>query len=283
MVRPVQLEDQEFTGLRGKIAAFVERPSFSNIIALIIVINAITLGLETDTGIVERFGSYLNIFETIVLGIFSLEILLKLYCYRLHFFRSGWNNFDFVIVVFSLLPATGPFSILRALRIFRILRLMSVIPSLRRVITGLLQSIPGMASVVGMLLLIFYVSAVLCTKLFGQGDDPQMQELFGTVPASMYSLFQVMTLEGWSDNVVNPALEVYPWSWIFFIPFIIITAFAVLNLFIGIIVDGMQHEDKMTSTDDIDEAAARAQQDAQEIKAEIKALRADIEKLARYQ
>jgi voltage-gated sodium channel len=117
---------------------------------------------------------------------------------------------------------------------------------MRRVIGALGHSLPGMASVVGVLSVIFYVSAVLTTKLFGTNPDANMQEWFGSIGASAYTLFQVMTLESWSMGIVRPTMELYPQSWVFFVPFIIITSFAVLNLFIGIIVDAMQvmHEEE---------------------------------------
>jgi voltage-gated sodium channel len=110
---------------------------------------------------------------------------------------------------------------------------------MRRVINAIGYSIPGMMSVISVLLLLFYVSAVLTTKLFGTHPDPQMQEWFGTITASGYTLFQIMTLESWSMGIVRPTMEIFPWAWVFFVPFIIITSFAVLNLFIGIIVDAM--------------------------------------------
>ena len=122
----------------------------------------------------------------------------------------------------------------------RVLRLISVVPQLRRVVSAIGYSIPGMVSVVGVLGLIFYVASVLATKLFGIHPDPFMQEWFGSVGASAYTLFQIMTLESWSMGVVRPTMEIFPWAWAFFIPFIIITSFAVLNFFIGIIVDSMQ-------------------------------------------
>jgi voltage-gated sodium channel len=127
----------------------------------------------------------------------------------------------------------------------RVLRLISVVPQMRRVVSAIGYSIPGMVSVVGVLGLIFYVAAVLATKLFGVHPDPNMQEWFGTISASAYTLFQIMTLESWSMGVVRPTMTLFPWAWSFFLPFIIITSFAVLNFFIGIIVDSMQTAQKL--------------------------------------
>lgn len=226
--------------LRQKAAAFTESRSFVATITALILLNAITLGLETDANVMARFGDILRRIDLAILVIFTAELALKLFAYRLHFFRSGWNLFDLAIVTIAWLPAVGPLSILRALRILRVLRLLSVMPQLRRVISAIGRSIPGMISVIGVLCILFYVSAVLTTKLFGQHPDPQMQEWFGTIGASAYTLFQIMTLESWSMGIVRPTMTLFPYAWIFFVPFIIVTSFAVLNLFIGIIVDAMQ-------------------------------------------
>lgn len=239
MVRPVILKNETLTGIRGKAAALVEHPVSMHFITALILINALTLGLETNPNMIAKYGKILSLVDNIVLVFFSLEIFLKLTAYRLNFFRAGWNVFDFIIVGIALLPSSGPFAVLRALRILRVLRLISTVSSMRRVITALLKAIPGMASIMAILLIIFYVAAVLSTKLFGGNPDPIVQDRFGDIGASMYSLFQIMTLEGWSEEIVRPVMNHYPMSWLFFIPFIILTSFAVLNLFIGIIVDTM--------------------------------------------
>lgn len=222
------------------IQKFVEHTRFVQFITALILINAVTLGLETDQEIVAKYGSILFTVDKIILVTFTIELLLKMFAYRLGFFKSGWNIFDFIIVTIAWIPASGPLSVLRALRILRILRLLSVVPQMRRVVSALGHSIPGMASVVAVLCLLFYVSAVLTTKLFGTHPDPRMQEWFGSIGDSAYTLFQIMTLESWSMGIVRPTMEFFPLAWLFFVPFIIVTSFAVLNLFIGIIVDAMQ-------------------------------------------
>jgi voltage-gated sodium channel len=230
---------------QNTLKSFVESEHFQRILIGLILINAVTLGLETS-----RFGKensqVLHVIDSTILIIFTLELLLKLIVYRRDFFRSGWNWFDFIIVAVSWAPTSGALSVLRAFRILRVLRLLSVVPQMRRVIGALGHSLPGMASVVGVLAIIFYVSAVLTTKLFGSHSDANMQEWFGSIGSSAYTLFQVMTLESWSMGIVRPTMELFPLSWVFFVPFIIITSFAVLNLFIGIIVDAMQvmHEEE---------------------------------------
>lgn len=279
MVRPKNMEEEVFTGLRGRVASLVESPGMMRFISVLIILNAVTLGLETDSIIMEHAGHILHTIDKIVVAIFTLEILLKIFVYRLSFFREGWNVFDFIVVGISLLPSSGPLAILRALRILRILRLMSVVPQMRRVISALFHAIPGMASIIAVLLIIFYVSAVLATKIFGAHPDPNMQEWFGTIGASMYSLFQIMTLEGWSDGIVRPVMHVMPLSWIFFIPFVIITSFAVLNLFIGIIVDAMQQADKILARDDLDNVSAVTVKETDEVVLEVQALRKEIREL----
>ena len=232
-----------------KLLSLLESNIFTLVITALILVNAVTLGLETDYDITREYGSLLRWIDRIILVLFSIELLLKIYAYRFGFFRSGWNLFDLAIVLIAWAPTSGALTVLRALRILRVLRLISVVPQLRRVISAIGYSIPGMVSVVGVLGLIFYVASVLATKLFGTHPDTNMQEWFGSVGASAYTLFQIMTLESWSMGVVRPTMELFPWAWSFFIPFIIITSFAVLNFFIGIIVDSMQIAQKHEETD----------------------------------
>lgn len=227
------------------LAKHLESKYFIGFITTLILVNAVTLGMETNASMMASFGDQIYVIDKIILSIFTAEIMLKLIAYRHRFFTSGWNLFDFSIVAIAWIPAGGALSVLRALRILRVLRLISLVPQMRRVIAAIGHSIPGMISVIGVLGLIFYVSAVLATKLFGGHSDPNMQEWFGSIGASTYTLFQIMTLESWSMGVVRPTMEIFPWSWMFFLPFIIVTSFAVLNFFIGIIVDSMQIAQKL--------------------------------------
>lgn len=225
---------------RTRLGVWLESSAFTNFIIALILLNAFTLGLETNDALRRDYAEILHIIDSAILGVFVIELLLKFYAYRSQFFRSGWNIFDLLIVGISLLPATGPFAVLRVLRVFRVMRLISVIPQMRLVIGALLGALPGMATIVAVLVVFFYVAAILATQAFGTHPDPVMQELFGSFGASLYSLFQVMTLEGWAENIVNPTRKFFPWALYFFIPFIVITTFAVLNLFIGVIVDSME-------------------------------------------
>ena len=214
----------------------LESRIFISFITAVIIINAFTLGLETSPNITSKYGLILSLVDKIALTIFTLELMEKLLVYRFNFFKDGWNVFDFIIVVVSLIPASGPFSVLRAFRIFRTLRLLSIVPSMRRIIQAIFISIPGILSVGTIIVLIFYISSVLTTNFFGNS----FYEWFGTIGNSMYTLFQIMTLESWSMGIVRPVMKEYPLAWLFFVPFILVTTFAILNLFIGIIVDAMQ-------------------------------------------
>tara|TARA_B100000676_G_C18079887_1_gene850424 strand:- start:959 stop:1771 length:813 start_codon:yes stop_codon:yes gene_type:complete len=258
----------------AKSGLFVEGQKFQNVITILIVLNAIALGLETNPNIMNQFGKELHFFDNIVLAIFGVEIAIKLLHRRLDFFKRGWNIFDFIIVSFALIPSSGPLEVLRTLRIFRAMRLLSVVPSMRKVIQALFLAIPGIFSVGSIILLIFYVSSVLTTNFFGTEFD----EWFGSIGRSMYSLFQIMTLESWSMGIVRPVMEVYPWSWIFFVVFILITSFAVLNLFIGIIVDAMQQQSFTEKVSNREEVAI-TQSKATETHHEIIALRQEVREL----
>lgn len=251
----------------GGLVGFVESAAFRNFIMTLIVINAITLGLETYPYEGEWFEVWMPMIDRVIVGIFVIEILLKLVAYRHRFFLSGWNWFDLFVITISVLPAAGGFSVLRALRIVRAFRLFSVMPDLRKVVEALLRAIPGMGAVIAVLGLMFYVSAVMATKLYGEA----VPERFGTLGDSAFTLFQVMTLEGWAD-VARSAMETHPWAWIFFVVFIVLTSFAVLNLFIAIIVDSLQAK----HFDDEEKRDAEADADRDLLHGEVTQLRTEI-------
>ena len=223
--------------MRETLRKFIESARFERTIIAVIVINAVVLGLETVPAIAGQYGLVLTLLDQIAITIFVIEIAMKLFVHRQQFFTVGWNVFDLAIVVAALVPASQGFAVLRAMRILRVLRLVSVVPRMRQVVQGLLSAIPSMGTVIVLLSLIFYIGAVMATKLFGT-DFP---DWFGSIPKSLYSLFQIMTLESWSMGIVRPVMEQFPYAWAFFVPFILITSFIVLNLFIAIIVNAM-HE-----------------------------------------
>lgn len=222
--------------MRERIRQLVEHPRFSQTIVAVIVINAIVLGLETSPEIMRKWGTLLHAIDLAFIAVFVTELGLKFVAYRWRFFGSGWNIFDFVIVVVTLLPFLGNLSVLRALRILRVLRLFSMVPRFRLVAEGFFAALSGMAAVGGMLVLVLYIAAVLSTKLFGT----EFPELFGTLGRSLFSMFQLVTLEGWTSEIVRPVMAVYPLAWLFFVPFIAVTTFTIFNLLIGVIVNSMQ-------------------------------------------
>ena len=226
---------------------------FDRFITTLIILNAITLGVETSKSLHPDTVAILYTIDTFFIIIFTFELLLRLIAFRSKFFGDGWRIFDSFIIFVSWLPASHGFAILRSLRVLRTIRIITVVPELRRVVEGLFKAIPGLMSVIAILSLVFYVSSVMATNLFGSN----FAEWFGSVGKSAYTLFQVMTLESWSMGIVRPVMEQYPKSWIFFLAFIFFTTFIMLNLFIGVIVSSMQAETEI-------EAQKRAEESHQE-------------------
>ncbi len=255
------------------IKVLLESRKFEIFIIALIVMNGVILGLETDARVMGWIGPALIILDQIILGIFTIEVVAKMFVYRYRFFHEPWRIFDFLVVAISLIPVSDNLSILRALRILRVLRLISVVPSLKRVVGGLVAALPGMGSITCLLLLVFYVFSVMATKLYG-GDFP---DWFGSIGLSAYSLFQIMTLESWSMGIVRPVMEVFPMAWFFFVVFILCTSFTVLNLFIGIIVSGMQTEHEVDQNTELADLKARQN----EIVTKLDAISKQIEKISR--
>ncbi|MBM2802376.1 MAG: Ion transport protein [Deltaproteobacteria bacterium] len=221
--------------LRERVRGFIESVRFERAMTTLIVANAITLGLETSPAVVARVGGLLHVIDRTVLAVFVVELLSRFFVYRRRFFQDPWRMFDFLIVGIALMPTSGAFSVLRALRVLRVLRLVSLVPSMRGVVSALLTALPGMASIIGLMALVLYVSAVLATKLFGEIAP----EFFGEIGASLFTLFQVMTVEGWPD-IARAVMAQSPYAWIFFVTYLLIATFMVLNLFIAVVVNAMQ-------------------------------------------
>ncbi len=228
---------------RRQVGVFMESARITRAITAVIVFNAITLGLETSTSVMERAGPLLLFLDKVVLALFVAELLAKLFAFGWRYFTSGWNIFDFVIVSIALAPASGDLAVLRSLRILRVLRLIAIVPSMRKVVMALMAAIPGVSSVIALLALVYYVFAVMVTKLYGKA----FPDWFGTIGDSMYSLFQIMTLESWSMGIVRPVMEQFPGAWMAFVPFILMTSFAVINLFIAVIVNAMTEQSQVES------------------------------------
>jgi len=259
----------------ARLRAFIELPRVQHAIVALIVINAVLLGLETWPTAVTMAGDLILRLDGLILAVFVAEILVRLYVYRGGFWRDPWSVFDFAVVAIALVPATGPLAVFRALRVLRVLRLLTMVPSMRRVVGALLAAIPGLSAIGLVLLIFFYVSAVIATNLFAATHP----DWFGSIGLSLYTLFQVMTLESWSMGIARPVMDSFPYAWAFFVPFILIATFTMLNLFIAIIVSAMQ-----TSSETEHQATIAVMEHARtdiqaDVHAEMQALRDEIRDL----
>jgi len=252
---------------RERARTLLESPRFERSITALILLNAVTLGIETSPLITAHMGDLLHGFDRIVLAVFVVELALRGFVHRGRFFRDPWRVFDLLVVGIAVIPAGSAFTVLRSLRVLRVLRLVSLVPSMRGVVGALLKALPGMASIIGLMGLVLYVSAVMATKLFGAISP----DLFGTLGASLFTLFQVMTVEGWPD-IARGVMAQSPHAWIFFVAYLLIATFMVLNLFIAVVVNAMQTQ----VTEDLkDEGEAQTRL----ILEEVRGLRRDLEAL----
>jgi voltage-gated sodium channel len=258
-----------------RLRAFIEHRHVQSGIIALILINAVLLGLETWPAAMEVVGGLIVALDRTILTVFVVEIVLRMFVYRRAFWRDPWSLFDFAVVAIALLPAAGQFAVLRALRVLRVLRLLTIVPSMRRIVGALLAAIPGLGSIALVLLLIFYVFAVIATNLFAVSHP----EWFGHLGRSLYTLFQVMTLESWSMGIARPVMESFPYAWVFFVPFILVATFTMLNLFIAIIVNAMhsygeaEHQETVATVE-----RARDHIEA-DLHSEVRALREEIREL----
>ena len=220
------------------LARILQDPRTERVVLGLIIFNAVTLGLETSPTMLSQYGDLLHTVDRAVLTVFVVELVARMAAFRWSFFRDPWSLFDLFVVGIALVPTTGSLSVLRALRILRVLRLVTAVPSLKRVVGGLVTALPGMGSILLLLLLIFYVFSVMAAKLFG-GTKP---ELFGNLGTAAYTLSQVMTFDDWSAGIVKPLMEDHPYAAIFFVVFILLSTFMVLNLFIGVVVSALDEE-----------------------------------------
>jgi voltage-gated sodium channel len=259
---------------REKIKQFVESNFVLNFIIGLIVLNSITIGFETSDKIMSSVGETLLLIDKLILVIFVIEIALKLYAYGFSFFKSGWNIFDFSIVAIALLPASGALAVLRSLRIFRSLRLIKNLPKLRFIVESLLHSLPSLGWIFVLLALVFYVFAVIGTKLFGAAYP----EWFGNLGTSMFSLFQVMTLEGWAE-ISREIMKEFPLANIYFITFILLASYTTLNIFIAIVVNTMSEVQQKTSDKNVNKIENIIQDEKEELRKDISILKEQIIKL----
>jgi voltage-gated sodium channel len=236
---------------RANVRRLVDSRRFQHTILAVILVNAVTLGAETSPALVSASGGLITYADRVAVGIFVIELLLKLFAYGLRFFRDPWNCFDLVIVTVSLVPASGAFSVLRAFRVLRVLRVISAVPSMKRVVGTLMAAIPGVSAIIGLLVLLVYVAGVMGTRLFG-ADTPHH---FGDLGTSLWTLFQVMTGEAWPD-VAADVMEHQPGAWVFFLVYILVSTFVVLNLFLAVVVNAMDRVQEAEAVDRRDAAQA---------------------------
>jgi voltage-gated sodium channel len=261
--------------LREGLRALLERNFTQRIILWLILINAVVLGLETVPSVMSAYGGYLIALDKAILAVFVVEIAARVYVHRLAFFRDPWSVFDFVVVGIALVPASGQLAVLRALRVLRVLRILTIVPSMRRVVGALLSAIPGLGSIALVLLLLYYVFAVIATNLFAASYP----EWFGHLGRSLYTLFQVMTLESWSMGIARPVMENFPYAWAFFVPFILVATFTMLNLFVAIIVSAMQTYEEKEHEETVAVVEQAREHIENDVHAEMQALRREIAEL----
>ena len=263
--------------LKYKINQLVDHSFFKKFIMGLIIVNAVILGLETSPKVMELVGRELQLFDQVVIVIFCIELGLRVYAKGLQFFRDPWGIFDLMVVAITLVPSNEALTVLRALRVVRVFRLVSTIPRLRRIVAALLHAVPGVGAIIVLLLIVFYVFSVITTKIFGQN----FPDWFGSLGDSMFTLFQIMTLESWSMGIVRPVMEIYPWAWVLFVAFIVLSSFTVLNLFIAIIIDSMQTLNERKQNDEIGEMEVDKIYAVEEYNKELQIIRREIEDLKR--
>lgn len=263
--------------LQQRVTAFVDNARVQHTLLALILINAVTLGLETVPSVMAAAGGAVQFLDRAILMVFVVEIALRLFAHRLAFFKDGWSVFDFIVVSIALLPASGPFSVLRALRVLRVLRVLSFVPSMRKIVGALVKSLNGMLSIAMVLVLLYYVAAVMATKLFGEA----FPDWFGSLGSSLYTLFQIMTLESWSMGIARPVMAEFPYAWAFFVPFILIATFTMLNLFIAVIVNAVQsmHDEEHQHERDVKQATElQLLEEMRKLQREVSELRGELKK-----
>ena len=212
---------------------------FEPVMIGLILFNGVLIGLETSHDIMEGYGRWLHFGNDAILAVFIIEAALKITAVAPRverYFGNGWNLFDFSIVVASLIPAVEEFALVaRLVRVLRVLRLVSAVPQLRLIVATLVRSIPSMGHVILLMGIIFYIYAIMGFHLFHAHDA----EHWGTLGAALLTLFQMVTLEGWVD-VMDTAMEAYPWSWLYFVSFVMIGTFVMLNLFIAVVINNLE-------------------------------------------
>jgi voltage-gated sodium channel len=234
-------EEQRSGGLgrfAGTCLQIAESPRFQATIIVAILLNAIVIGLETYDSIDDEYGGVLRTLNDVFLGMFTVEVLIRIAAHGrrpLDFFRSGWNVFDFVVVGAAYVPAVREsVTLLRLARVLRVARLLSVIPGLRIVVLGIARSLAPIGGMAALTFFVLYMYGILGWILYADHDP----ERFGNIGRALLTLFQILTLEGWNE-VLDKEMEYSSLSWIYFVSFVLIGTFVVLNVVIAIIVNSM--------------------------------------------
>ncbi|OYD07350.1 ion transporter [Paludifilum halophilum] len=259
------------TSFSERINRFVQQPWFTGTILGLILIHAILLGLETYPTIYQSHQDFFHVADKIILWIFTLEVVLKMIAARPwhRFFHDPWNAFDFFIVASGHIFIDVQFVVvLRILRVLRVLRAISILPALRRLVKTLMMTIPTLGNIMILLSIIFYIFAVTGTILF-RDAAPQY---FGSLHRSMLSLFQIVTLDSWASEIMWPIQEEKPWAWIYFVAFVLVGTFIILNLLIGVIVNKV--EKVAAEEEELEELRKEAA-----LQEEIRALREEVQDL----
>lgn len=259
---------------REACSRFVYSKFVQNFILGCIVVNAAQLGLDTNPAWTAFAGNASRAADAAFIAIFTAEIILKLMADGPRFFRSGWNIFDFLVVAISLIPGSGVFSALRSFRILRVARVFYRIPRLKVITESLFRSVPSIGWLCLLLVIYFYICSVIATNLFGAA----FPAWFGSIGKSMYSLFQIMTLESWSMGIVRPVMAEFPYAWVLFVPFIVVATYTVLNLFIGVMCSAVAESQPKPEIPE-DEFGKKNADLNRQILEEVRALRAEVERL----
>lgn len=257
----------------------VESTPFQRTITTLIIVNAVIIGLETSAPVVAQWGELLHALNLAIVIVFTIEVVLRIWAHGGAFFRDGWSLFDLAIVIVSWLPVLPGMQVLRVLRVLRVMRLLSQVESMRRVVNALLASVPGIASIGGLLVVIGYVFVVASTILYGAARPQD----FGDLGASTVSLFRLLNGDGWGE-IVAPLAQTEPSAWPYFMVYGVVTTFVVLNLFIAVTTEAlsMQREQEDELLEEHLEEHIESHQDAaaERILAELQSLRSEVAQLS---
>ncbi|NHN33801.1 ion transporter [Paenibacillus agricola] len=255
------------------LSALVSSPKFSNFILFCVFLNAIIIGMQTYPAINVTYASLFNKLDIVFLGVFTIEVILKIFVYRKNYFKDGWNIFDFIVVAASIAFLQSEFvSVLRILRVLRVLKTISSIRSLRRIITSLFMAVPTIGSISLLMVIVFYIYGVVGSTFFAELSPVY----FGDLSASLVTLFQIATFDDWA-NIYRPIAESSPLSLIYFVTFIFIAVFVMLNLVVGEIVNNASN-----IPSDVVEDIAEIEKDVHDIRGvvlEVQQLKSEIMEL----